>query len=136
VDLPGFRMFRPRASEAGVETLVVGHDPAAGLVASVILRRAEGAREAAACREEDLGKIRAAHPDVADVRRSESGAAARATYVQPALDGKEVPQLHGHAWLHRDDVCVNVHVSKAGPGAGDADALERILGSVRYGADL
>lgn len=136
VDLPGFRMFRPRASEAGVETLVVGHDPETGLVASVILRRAEGARDAAACREGDLGKIRAAHPDVADVRRSESGGAARATYLQPALDGKEVPQLHGHAWLRRDDVCVNVHVSKAGPGAGDADALERILGSVRYGADL
>lgn len=136
VDLPGFRMFEPRASAAGVETLVVGHDPETGLVASVILRRAEGARDAASCRDEDLGKIRAAHPDVADVRLSESAGAARATYVQPELDGSKIPQLHGHAWLHRDDVCVNVHVSKAGPDAGDADALERILGSVRYGTDL
>jgi hypothetical protein len=136
VDLPGFRMFKPRAAEGGVETLVVGHDPDTGLVASVILRRAEGARDAASCREVDLGKIRAAHPDVADVRPSESDGVARATYVQPELDGRKVPQLHGHAWLFRDDVCANVHVSKAGPEPDDAEALERILASVRYGADL
>jgi hypothetical protein len=102
----------------------------------VILRRAEGARDAGACREVDLERIRAAHPDVADVRRWEAAGAARASYVQPELDGKNVPQLHGHAWLLRDDVCVNVHVSKAGPEPDDAEALERILASVRYGADL
>jgi hypothetical protein len=136
VDLPGFRMFRPRASGSGVETLVVGHDPETGRVASVILREAEGARDAGSCREADLVKIRAAHAALSGLRLSESGGAARALYALPEVGGRSVPQLHGHAWLWRDDVCVNVHVSKAAPEPDEAEALERILGTVRYGADL
>lgn len=136
VDLPGFRVLRPREGEDGVESLVVGQEPETGIVASVIVRAAVGARDAAACREQDLERIRAAHPDVEALRRAEEGGAARATYVQPELGGRRIPHLHAHGWLQRDDVCVNVHVSKAAPGPGDAEALERILGTVRYGADL
>jgi hypothetical protein len=136
VDLPGFRMFKPRTATEGVEALVVGHDPESGVVASVMLRGAERARDAAACRDADLAKIRGAHPGLGEVRLSDSGGAARALYTLPENGGKAVPQLHGHAWLYRDDVCANVHVSKAAPEEGDAAALERILESVRYGADL
>lgn len=136
VDLPGFRMFKPRAADEGVETLVVGHDPETGFVASVILRRADGARDAASCREADLSRIRAAHPDLAEVRLSESGGAARARYVKPSVGRAPVSQLHGHAWLLRDGVCVNVHVSKAVPEPGDDEEVEEILASVRYGEDL
>lgn len=136
VDLPGFRMFAPRTADDGVEALVVGHDPESGLVASVIVRRADAARDAPSCREADLGKIRAAHPDVADLRTWEAGESARATYVQPALGGARATQLHAHAWRQREGVCVNVHVSKADPGPDGAAALEGILATVRFGADL
>ncbi len=137
VDLPGFRMFKPRrAAEGGVEALVVGHDPESGVVASVILRPAGEARDAASCREVDLANVRAAAPGLADLRRSEGAGVARAQYVVPDLAGKPVPQLHGHAWLFKDDVCVNVHASKAAPEPEDAERLERILASVRYGTDL
>jgi hypothetical protein len=136
VDLPGFRMFKPRSSDEGVEALVVGHDPDRGIVASVMLRPADRARDAGGCRDEDLARIRAAHPALAGLRLSGAAGAARAAYTLPQLDGKPIPQLHGHAWLWRDDVCASVHVSKAAPGQGDAAALERILDSVRYGADL
>ena len=136
VDLPGFRMFRPKSADEGVETLVVGHDPERGLVASVILRGAQGARDAKGCRDADLAKIRAAHPELAELRLSAAGEPARATYQLPELGGKPVPQLHGHAWLWRDDVCANVHVSKAAPDGDDAAAVDAILTTVRYGADL
>jgi hypothetical protein len=129
-------MFRPRSSSEGVEALVVGHDPDRGMVASVIVRPAESARDAAACREADLGKVRAAHATLADLRLGEAGEVARASYVMPELGGKPIPQLHGHAWLYRDGVCANVHLSKAAPEPDDAAALERILASVRYGTDL
>ncbi len=137
VDLPGFQMFKPRTA-GGVETLVVGHDPERGIVASVIVRAAQGARGAAACRDADLARLRAAHPDLADLRTSGAGGAgaARASYTLPELGGKPVPQLHGHAWLYREDVCANVHGSKAEPGPDDAAALEAILASVRYGEQL
>ncbi len=136
VDLPGFRMFRPTSPQTGVDALVVGHDPERGIVASVIVRGAEAAREAAACRDADLAKLRGAHARLDDLKVSASGDAARATYVVPEVGGKPVPQLHGHAWLYRDGVCANVHLSKAGPEPTDAALLERILASVRYGTDL
>jgi hypothetical protein len=136
VDLPGFRMFKPRSSSEGVEALVGGHDPDRGLVASVIVRPAERARDAAACREADLAKVRAAHATLADLRLGAVGEVARASYVMPELGGKPIPQLHGHAWMYRDGVCANVHLSKAAPDRDDAAALERILASVRYGTEL
>ncbi len=136
VDLPGFRMFKPRAPGGGAEAFVVGHDPDRGIVASVIVRGAERARDAAACREADLDRIRAAHPSLAKLELAASGDVARASYVMPDLGGKPIPQLHGHAWLYRDGVCADVHVSKAAPDPDDAAALGRILASVRYGAEL
>ncbi len=135
VDLPGFRMFRPRAV-GGSGTVVVGHDPDRGIVASVVIRPADGSRDATACREADLARIVAAHANLSDLRRADAAPAARALYVTPDVGGKPIPQLHGHAWLERDDVCVNVHVSKAAPEPDDAAALEGILGTVRYGQDL
>jgi hypothetical protein len=135
VDLPGFRMFRPRPV-GGAGAVVVGHDPDRGIVASVVIRSSEGSRDAAACREADLARIAAAHANLSELRRSQAGPAARALYVMPDVGGKPIPQLHGHAWLQRDGVCVNVHVSKAAPEPEDAAALERILGTIRYGTDL
>ncbi|HET8538766.1 MAG TPA: hypothetical protein VFL83_02720 [Anaeromyxobacter sp.] len=136
VDLPGFRMFRPREADEGVPALVVGHAPERGMVASVVIRPAEGARDAGSCRDADLARVRAAHPALADLRLSASGDAARALYVMPELGGKPVAQLHGHAWLYRDDVCANVHVSRAGPERDEATAIDEILATVRFGADL
>ncbi|HEX9052138.1 MAG TPA: hypothetical protein VF841_16525 [Anaeromyxobacter sp.] len=136
VDLPGFRILRTRSSRDGVETLVVGHHPEQGIVASVIVRSAGRARDAAACREADLANLRAAQATLGELRLGAAGDVARATYVVPEVAGKPVRQLNGHAWLYRDDVCANVHLSKAAPEKDDAAALERILASVRYGTDL
>lgn len=134
VDLPGFRMFKPTTS--GGLRLVVGHDPDHGLVASVALRDARGARDAAGCRDQDLARLRAGRADLADLRVAGEADQARATYALADLDGKPVPQLHAHAWRYRDGVCANVHVSKAEPDPGDAAAVDAILASVRFGAEL
>jgi hypothetical protein len=133
VDLPGFAMFRPRASGDGTGLIVLGQSPDAGIVASVILRAAGGAGDAAACRAADLQRIRAGAPGVGEVRLAEAGEAARAAYL---VAGESAPQAHAHAWLFRDGTCANVHVSRIGPGAEDAARLEAILGSVRFGEDL
>ncbi len=135
VDLPGFRMFRPRPSEDGEGTAVLGQSPQAGIVASVIVRPAGGARDAKGCREADLAKLRKAVPLV-ELRTATIDAAARAAYAVDDVRGKPHRQTHAHAWLFREDVCVNVHVSKIEPEPGDADRMERILDGVRFGEEL
>jgi len=136
VDLPGFQMFKPRSGDDGIGSLVLGQHPASGLVASVILRAAGGAREAAACRDADLPRIREAVPKLEELRLSDAGPSARASYGVPEHGGEAVRQEHAHAWLYRDGVCANVHVSKIAPAAGDADAMVRILDSARFAEDL
>ncbi len=137
VDLPGFRLFKPRRADGGVGVLVFGQHPESGMVASVILRAAAEASDAAGCRDVDLPRIREAVPALAELRLSTAGAAARALYAVPGGAGAEgVRQEHAHAWVHRDGVCANVHVSKLAPASGDAEAMERILESLRFAEDL
>lgn len=135
VDLPGFRMYKPRRSDDGTGVLVLGQDPRSGLVASVILRPAAGAGDAAGCRDADLPRIRDA-AELLDLRVASAGGAARASYAISAPGAPEVRQEHGHAWLEREGICANVHVSKMAPGPGDAEVMERILSSARFGEDL
>jgi hypothetical protein len=135
VDLPGFLVFQPRPSDHGAGVLVLGQHPETGVVVSIVLRPAAGARDAVACREADLARISAAAPVEALSLASAAGAA-RATYAVPELRGRPLPQAHAHAWLFRGDVCANVHASKAEPGPGDAARLEGILSSARFGEDL
>jgi hypothetical protein len=136
VDLPGFHMFKPRRSDDGTGVLVLGEDPRSGVIASVILRPAAGAQDAGACRDTDLPRIRDAAPELAELRVVSTGASARASYVLAAPGGAPSRQRHGHAWLEREGICANVHVSKVDPDAGDGAQMERILASVRFGEDL
>ena len=135
VDLPGFRMFKPKRSDDGGGVLVLGQDPSSGLVASVIIRPASGARDAAGCRDADLPRIRESS-EVLELRIGAEGPAARASYSVAAPGAPKVRQRHGHAWLEREGICANVHVSKVAPEPGDAEAMERILSSARFGEDL
>lgn len=136
VDLPGFALFKPRASADGEEFAVLGQSAETGLVVSVLVRPARGASDAGGCRDADLTKVRKAFPELRDLRVGSEAASARAAYAIPELRGKPVRQEHAHAWLARDGVCVNVHVSKAEPGAEDAQRMARILASARFGEDL
>lgn len=136
VDLPGFRMFAPRPAEDGSGVLVLGEDPESGLVASVTMRDAGGAPDARACRDRTLERIRKTAPDLRELRTSEADGAARASFVLEDLRGRAIRQDHAHLFLQRDGVCVDVQVSKADPGPGDAARIEKVLASVRFGETL
>jgi hypothetical protein len=135
VDLPGFLVFEPRPSADGTAVLVLGQHPETGVVVSIVVRRAPGALDAAACRDADLARIRAAAP-VEALSLAAADGAARARYSLRELRGRPLPQAHAHAWLFRDGACADVHASKAEPGPDDAARLERILSSARLGEDL
>jgi hypothetical protein len=136
VDLPGFRMFKSRRSDDGKGVLVLGEDPQSGIVASVILKPAGAARDAGACRDLDLPRIREAASDLTELDVATAGVAARASYSLSAPGDGAARQRHGHAWLEREGVCANVHVSKVDPDPDDAAAMERILSSARFGEEL
>lgn len=131
VDLPGFRVG-VRRGEPAMGPAVLAVDPEGGVVATVTFREGGGARDAAACRERAIA-ARAALPRTGALTRVE-GTPARVAYVVTAKNG--VPEAHLHAFLARDGLCAEVHVSKADPSPEDRARLEAILGSVRFGEDL
>jgi hypothetical protein len=132
VDLPEFTMGRRTTGVPG--PYVIGFHHPTGIVASVALRQARGERDAAACRRAALAAVRGAFPATEPtILTEESGLAARASYT---LDRGDGPQANAHAFLHRDGLCVDVHVSKAGPEPGDAERIHAILSSVRIAEDL
>jgi hypothetical protein len=132
VDLAGFRMFQPQANADGSATAVVGEDPQGGVVVSIILRAVSGV-DAAGCRGRDLADLRKAVPGLTGIATEEVRGQARLRYEVPAGQGAPARQLHAHAFLARDGVCVNLHLSKANPGPEDAARLSRILDSLRFG---
>jgi hypothetical protein len=132
VDLPEFRVGIRRGAPA-LPPAVLAVDPGSGIVATVSLREAPRARDAAACRAEALAAITRGIPRVSAVQLGE-GSPARASYVVTSEQG--VAALHAHAFLSRDGLCANVHVSKAEPSAEDPARVEAILSSVRFGEDL
>jgi hypothetical protein len=135
VDLAGFRMFEPRSNADGSATAVVGEDPQGGVVVSIILRPAPGV-DAAGCRDRDLADLRKAVPGLTGIATEEVRGQARLRYEVPAGQGAPARQLHAHAFLARDGVCVNLHLSKANPGPDDGARLARILDSLRFGEKL
>ncbi|BDG03927.1 hypothetical protein [Anaeromyxobacter oryzae] len=135
VDLPGFKMFKPRITDDGKGVAVLGQHLETGIVASVIVKDAPGF-DARRCRDDALARIRQATPDISDVKTSEARGTARVTYALSVLRGQPIRQRHAHAFLARDGVCVNLHLSKAEPSAEDAARLEQILASLRFGEAL
>jgi hypothetical protein len=131
VDLPAFTMGARR--DAGDGPYVVGFHEATGIVASVAIRPAGRAGDAAACLDAALAAVRGAYPAAAaTIRTAAVGPAARAAYT---VEG-DVPHANAHAFLHREGLCVDVHVSKADPEPVDAERLEAILATVRVAEDL
>jgi hypothetical protein len=130
LDLPGFAAEAPRPDEEGRGVLAIAADTRTNAVASVLVAEASGVRDARACRDQDLARIRAA-VEIRDLRIREEGEVARARYVVPEMDGRAVQQLNVHAWRFREGACVAVHLSLMDHGPEDEAFLERIVATLR-----
>lgn len=132
VGVPGFLVAAPVVAADGRSVMGHARDPASGIGLWVAIRDAEWAGTPAACRDRELARVRGAVGGVRDVRASERGDAAFATYVTsiPGRDGLATRRWHSRAWYRRDDACVAVHLTAdGGTGGGVADV---ILGALRF----
>jgi len=130
LDLPGFAAQPPRPGDEGRGVLGLAADTRTNAVASVLIVEMGGVRQASACRDHDLARIRAAAA-IRELRIWEVGEVARARYVVPEMDGHAVKQLNVHAWRYRDGACVAVHLSLMDHGPEDEGLLERIVATFR-----
>lgn len=136
VDLPGFQVGQVRRSVMVKDAVhVIGRDEETEIVVSVLLGRADGVGDARGCRDAAMKHLGSSVPELSNLRTGGDPTIGRAAYEVPAsATGGLV--AHAHAFLFRDGICVNVHVSKAGPEREDAARMEAILMTVRVAEDL
>ena len=133
VDLPGFEVLRVARARVEPDAVhVIGRDAETNIVASVLVRRANVATDARACRAAALKELASAAGPLLDLRLDERGGAARAFFGRQ----ENVRWEHAHAFLHRDRLCADFHVSKAALAPGDDVRIEAILSSFRLVEDL
>ncbi len=129
---PGFIVQKDEGSSDGMRRYVyaVGQDPDVAL--SVRLERTSENVTPAECRRVGWNSLRARSPFRMDeVAMSETKELSILEYRVKEFQGLPVDQRHLHGYLAKDDVCVEVHVSKVRSTAADRGALAAILESAR-----
>jgi hypothetical protein len=132
VTLPGFEMEPVQSRAGGARAL--GASESTGLAISLTLATSPGDPSARSCRDHDWAGRQKGALVLEDARLSAQGDQARVEFRVSSVDDKSVQEGHVLLYLQRDGVCAIVHLSKGHYRAEDAEAFERVLGSVRLGS--
>jgi FAD/FMN-containing dehydrogenase len=131
VELPGFEMGPVQRPSGSARAL--GMAERSGLTVSLTLAPSPQDPSARSCRDRDWAGRQKLPLMREDTRLSAEGEQARVEFLVPSIDGEAVHEKHVLLYLQRDGVCAIVHLWKLHYRPEDADALERLLGSVRLG---
>jgi hypothetical protein len=132
VQLPGFEMEPVQRLPGGARALGVAER--SGVTVSLTLASSPQDPSAKSCRDHDwAGRQKASLPRE-QTRLSADGDWARVDFLVPSVDAKSAPEKHVLLYLQRDGVCAVVHVLKLRYQPADADSLERLLASARFGS--
>jgi hypothetical protein len=131
VDIPGLAVDKGGGLPDG-SAMIQGHNGETGITASIFLQPAPGPGGPAECRAAYFEKALLSPLEKTGVVRSERGAMAIGEYLVPRAEGREVHQKHVNAYLVRDGVWIDVHLSKVAYQPSDQELFERALSSIRY----
>jgi hypothetical protein len=133
LDLPGFEMAPTQLGREGKGVRLAGKNKTTGMVVTVFLEEAHAGSTAVAQREDAWKTMQTASPmDRQDVKRSERGPMAILEMRVPTYWGREVNQKSVNAYLVRDGVLADVHLSKVRFQDSDMELFEKVLGTVRF----
>ena len=132
LDLPGFEIdpFQVRPGGRGVR--LTARNQATGMIVSAFLEEAHAGWTAVEHRD-DAWKTMQADTSMSreDVKRSERGPLALLEMRVPTYWGRTVDQQNVTAFLVRDGVWADVHLSKVNFKESDRELFEKVLRSVR-----
>jgi hypothetical protein len=131
LDLPGYDVGPAQLTRGGVR--LAAERRQAGMVVTVFLEESPPGKAAADHRDEAWKRMQQPGPTKReDVRRSMRGTVPTLEYRIPRHRGVALNQKHVNAYLVRDEIWVDVHLSKLGFQESDAELFDKILASVRF----
>jgi hypothetical protein len=98
---------------------------------SIFLEREDGPSTSVQCRNKYFHKVLGRTDQKSNVREWETDALALGQYN---LTMKELPsfsQMHMNAYMGKDDVCMDLHISKVGFQESDRPLFDEVFSSVR-----
>lgn len=128
VHAPGFVVGRDEIRADGGVRYVYAVNAATDVVLSIRLERSAPGRTPAGCRGAAWAALRQRSPlRMTAVTTTEVGPLAILEYVVPEHEGLPVGQKHRHAYLGREDVRAEVHLSKVRFAPADGALFDAII---------
>jgi tetratricopeptide (TPR) repeat protein len=131
VNTRGFKLEQSKMRADGEGRYVFATNESTGVAFSVFIERAPAAGDSVACRQYYWSKELKAQPKKDDVKLSELGSLALAECTVKEFQGIKVNQRNVHAYLAKDDIWIDIHLSKTPFQPGDEHFFTDILKTVR-----
>jgi len=133
INLPGFRVKVNTITPDG-RVYLVADKPDTGYTASVMLEKVDRPIKPSGCRDFLAARAKTNSGfEKKDVRLSELGQMAILEYLAPAVKGHKVRQKNLFACMAREDVYIDIHLSKTLYQPGEEKLFEEILQTVGFG---
>ncbi len=132
IDLPGFVQVEEWASSNGTRRMFRAKDSETGVIVSAFLERNPELGSHAQCREHYWAKAQRNPLERSDVTHRSTESMEIVRWMLRQSQGRAVRWQNVHAYLFKDSVCIEVHLSKAALRAGRRAPLDAVLRTVRF----
>ena len=132
VDLPKFKIEERKTRPDGSGTMIRGASRKTDVVVSVFLERAPNLQSMEECKEYYWGQASRSPLPKSEIKHEVTGSMALVHWLVKEFQGISVMQKNVNAYLYRDGVCVDIHLSKVEYKAADDALFTAVLDSVRY----
>lgn len=132
IDLPGFALDPIQIREDPPGTKLSAVNRTAGLILTAFIETAKPGWTAVDARENAWNIMQTASPmERKDVKRSERGDIALLEYSVPRYKGEDLNQRSVNAYMVRDGMWIDVHISKTQYEPNDDALFQKVIGTIR-----
>lgn len=132
VDLPGFKREEEKTAPDGSVSMFQASNKKTGLIASVWLESDPDLTSTEACKTEYWGKASQSPFPKTDIKQVTVGSMAAVHWTVKEYQGMPLMQKNINAYLYRDGVCIDLHLSKMQYAPKDEPLFDAVLGTVRF----
>jgi len=132
IDLTDFNIEKTEFNKDVIGRMLYATNSRTGIVISIFLEKAAFKGDSKACREYYWDKAKKSPFQKDNIRFSEIGEMAFVEYMVKTYQGITVNWKNLNAYLAKDDVCIDIHLSKTNFMPKDEELFNAIIKSVNF----
>ena len=132
IDLPRFKIDERATRPDGSGTMIRGGSRKTDVIVSVFLERASDLHSTEECKEHYWSKASKSPLPKSDIEHKSTDSMALVHWVVREYQGIPLMQKNINAYMYRDGVCIDIHLSKVQYEPEDDALFSAVLDSVRY----